>query len=393
MHPWFLVSFLKSAQGQEAIEKATTGSTNQIELNKTKLGQATIPIPPLGEQKRIVGKIESAQEKIKTIEKSVTKAEELIGKYREALLQKAFRGELAPQDPNDEPASKLLERISADHAKLTAGKKKKKDDLLPIKPEEIPFEIPNSWEWIRAEVACEEIESGSTPDAKQMTNVGEIQFLKVDNLSFDGSLLGDNKATFIPKSLHQGELKRATTRDGDVLINIVGPPLGKVTEIKDTRQEFSHNQAIVHFRPSPNVLLQSYFSLYLQSNKGKEWLVSRAKKTSGQANLNVSTCRSMPIPLPPFKEQVRIIKLMGKMLESAVVEANLITSIMPLIATLKNAVLTSAYSGRLVFQDPTEGSGHELLEKIRQSDQSELSPNKSQPIARAKVKKKTRTKK
>ncbi len=77
------------------------------------------------------------------------RAEELISKYREALLQKAFRGELVPQDPNDEPASKLLERIRADRAKQNDGKKRKKDDLPPIKPEEIPFEIPKSWEWVR----------------------------------------------------------------------------------------------------------------------------------------------------------------------------------------------------------------------------------------------------
>lgn len=362
IEPVYLCKLIEKQQVY--LEENATGSTFR-QVDKTTIQAMPVPVPPLGEQKRIVAKIESTQEKIKTIEQSVTKAEELIGKYREALLQKAFRGELVPQDPKDEPASKLLERIRADRAEQTDGKKKKKDDLPPIKPEEIPFEIPKSWEWVRAAHICEVITKGTTPSAHEMTaGDGQIPFLKVYNLTFSGLIDYDKNLTFVTKKTHTTDLARSRIFPDDVLMNIVGPPLGKVGIVKGEYEELNINQAIALFRPLPNVY-PPYLAVILLSSMTLEFGLRRAKRTSGQVNLTLEICGDIPIPLPPLAEQKRIIdsiesateRLHGIELVSTAAKARL--------NSLKSSILKSAFSGCLVSQNPTEGTGHELLEKIK----------------------------
>ena len=238
----------------------------------------SFPHPPLAEQKRIVAKIESTTAKIDAIEKAVTEAETLLEKYRESLLAKAFRGELVPQDPNDEPASKLLERIRAERAKQQTGKGKKANELPPISEDEIPFEIPKSWEWVRANELCLLITKGTTPQASDMNNVrGDVPFLKVYNLTFDGEIDYTKNLTFVSKKVHSEQLSRSRVQHGDVLMNIVGPPLGKIGIVRDTFEEHNINQAIALFRPSLT-LDQEYLSHLFFFRSSRETLNLKNQK-------------------------------------------------------------------------------------------------------------------
>jgi len=186
LHGKFLMYQILSSDFQNDLIKNATGTTVKG-IKASKLKEIAIKVPPRAEQERIVRKIETCFEKIDSTEQNLTKIETLLEKYRESLLTKAFRGELIPQDPNDEPARVLLEKIRAERAKNQKGKKKAQE-FAPVSDDEKPFDIPESWEWVRLESILE-IQSGNTPRGLPSVSDGhDIQFIKVGdmNCSRDG---------------------------------------------------------------------------------------------------------------------------------------------------------------------------------------------------------------
>ena len=131
-------------------------------------------------------------------------------------------------------------------------------------------------------------------------------FLKVYNLTFDGSLDFTVKPTFVDSATHQGMLARSRSIPGDVLMNIVGPPLGKVSIVPPTHPQWNINQAIVTFRTSAG-LVNRLLTHWLLAQPVLSRLERTAKATAGQSNLQVSTCRKLSIPVPPLAEQARIV--------------------------------------------------------------------------------------
>ena len=117
-------------------------------INNNIFNNLPFPLPPLKEQDRIVQKIEFCFEKAEFIEKKLGETENLIENYRKSLLAKAFRGELVPQDPDDEPASVLLDKIRKEREKNQKGKKRKQD-FAPISDDEKPFDILRNWVWVK----------------------------------------------------------------------------------------------------------------------------------------------------------------------------------------------------------------------------------------------------
>ena len=155
----YLLYFLASSY---FIDEATfKGTANQQRIIVGYLENKMFPLPPLAEQKRIVAKIEELLPKVEAYgnaQESLDKLnEELPEKLKKSILQEAIEGRLVPQDPNDEPASVLLDKIRKEKAKLVKEGKLKKKDLeeTPIEENEIPFKIPKSWEWCRVGTVAE----------------------------------------------------------------------------------------------------------------------------------------------------------------------------------------------------------------------------------------------
>lgn len=150
INPYFVASILKLYSNTNKLSPYITGSTIK-HLPGVGLSLVPIPLPPLAEQHRIVKAVEVLFEQIDIIERSEKELEEAAKKTWNKLLNLAIQGHLVPQDPNEEPASVLLERIRAEKARLVKeGKLKKKDiEEKPISSDEIPFDIPEGWEWCR----------------------------------------------------------------------------------------------------------------------------------------------------------------------------------------------------------------------------------------------------
>ena len=283
-----------------------------------------------------------------------------IKQLRQTILDRAIRGQLVSQDPTDEPASVLLERIRAEKEQLIKDKKLKREkrDNQPI--EEIPFEIPEGWVWCRlGEIAY--IASGSTPKSTSFVDKG-IPYLKVYNLR-NQVIDFDYKPQYIKESIHNGILKRSKTEIGDLIMNIVGPPLGKLAIIPTSLPESNFNQAAVLIRPYLHKNIINKYLFYFLSEMSEINSIS-TKGSAGQVNISLSQAKDMKIPLPPLKEQHRIVQKIEQLFALIdIIEVNK-KALEKLIQQAKSQVLSDAVAGKLTHQDPNDEPAEELLKRI-----------------------------
>jgi type I restriction enzyme, S subunit len=229
-----------------------------------------------------------------------------VAKLRELILRLAVRGKLVPQEPNDEPASRLVERVRHERARLVASNQIKDSIRLePIRNEDVLFAIPRSWEWVRAGDVCWSISSGTTPpqDVFQLTAEGGVPFLKVYNIR-NQIIDFEYYPQFVSKSYHSTKMRRSVLVPGDVIMNIVGPPLGKVGIIPSSYPEWNCNQAIVFFRLI-EPLLPAYLHTYLK--EGSYLRNIALVGSAGQDNISVTKSKNIVIAIPPLAEQRRIV--------------------------------------------------------------------------------------
>jgi len=279
---------------------------------------------------------------------------------RQKILDLAIRGELIPQDPTDEPASVLLERIRAEKEQLIKDKKLKRDkkDNEPI--DEVPFELPEGWEWCRlGEITY--IAAGSTPESSSFVDKG-IPYLKVYNLR-NQAIDFDYKPQYIKESIHNGILKRSKTEIGDLIMNIVGPPLGKLAIIPTSLPESNFNQAAVLIRPYLYKNIINKYLFYFLSEMSEINSIS-TKGSAGQINISLSQSKNMRVPLPPLAEQHRIVEKVEQLLTIVDTIEQLQEELRDLVKQTKNQVLNYAIAGKLTHQDPNDEPAEALLKRI-----------------------------
>ncbi len=312
-----------------------------------------IPNPPIDQQKQIVAEIEKQFSRLDEAVSNLKRIKANFKRYKTAVLKAAVEGrlveteaELARREGRSyETGAQLLQRILETRRSQWKGKGKYKEPAAPDTTD-LP-ELPEGWVWVAAEQVCDPIASGSTPKAGDMySEQSEVPFIKVYNLTFDGSLDFTVKPTYIKRETHEGLLNRSRVFPGDVLTNIVGPPLGKVSIAPGKYPEWNINQAIVTFRAT-HAIENRLLAFWLMSSPVLGRLERTAKATAGQFNLQVTTCRTLAMPLPPKSEQVRIISEIDRRLSilretESQVDANLQRA-----ARLRHSILSSAFSGEL----------------------------------------------
>jgi type I restriction enzyme M protein len=171
------------------------------------------------------------------------------------------------------------------------------------------FIPPRGWALQRAkELVISPITKGATPSSYLNTKYAIIPFLKVYNLTFTGDLDFSIDPTYIEPQVHQRELKRSQVRSGDILMNLVGPPLGKTALLPDGFPEANVNQAIAIYRIEDPVM-REFFLEYLRSDLAQTWFERRSKKTSGQQNLTLQLAQDLPVPVPPVEVISKVVKL------------------------------------------------------------------------------------
>ena len=308
---------------------------------------------------------------------------------RNSILQWAIQGKLVPQDPNEEPASVLLERIRAEKAKLVKEKKIKKDKNESIIyrgddnsyyekflatgevkciDEEIPFEIPKGWEWSRMG-SIGDWGAGATP-AKGNTSYygGNILWLRTGELN--NSIVNDTEIKITDKALKECSLRM--NKAGDVLIAMYGATIGKVAI---AGCELTTNQACCACTP---IGIFNYYLFYFLMESQVDFI----KKGEGGAQPNISREKLVAhlMPIPPIQEQHRIVErikdvlpLIAKYALSQIALDELNRSIND---KLKKSILQEAIQGKLVPQIVDEGTAQELLEQIKLEKQKLIKDGK-----------------
>jgi type I restriction enzyme S subunit len=194
---------------------------------------------------------------------------------------------------------------------------------------------------------------------------GEVRFLKVGNLTFSGALDFSKENAYIDSGTHNsGVYARSRVYPGDVLMNLVGPPLGKVSVIPTDLEHSNVNQAIAIFRPLEG-LNSSYLTMVLTTPSILDRIISRAKQTSGQRNLTLDLARGLPIPLAPLAEQLELARRLEQSLSSIENLETVLGSSDAELTQLDQSILTKAFRGELVPQDPNDEPASELLAHIR----------------------------
>ena len=226
--------------------------------------------------------------------------------------------------------------------------------------ENVPFELPNSLVWCRLEDIAY-VASGSTPDKTCFVENG-VPYIKMYNLR-NQKIDFAYHPQYITEEVHNGKLQRSRTEVGDLIMNIVGPPLGKLAIIPTTLPQANFNQAAVLIRPYKfKEVLVSYLKVYLEEMSEINSIATRG--SAGQVNISLTQSQNMRIPIPPLNEVRRIIEEVSKydiLIDS--LKQN-ITDIQNLIAYTKSKILDLAIHGKLVPQDPNDEPAIELLKRI-----------------------------
>ncbi|MFF0643332.1 restriction endonuclease subunit S [Streptomyces tendae] len=330
---------------------AATSSVTVKHLSSRSVQQIPLPLPPLSEQLRIVEALDDHLSRLDAATEAVAGAKRRIKPFVTSVLDRAALGiSLANHSGQAgvEGSRRLLSGFSS---------KRFDYDALP--------HLPEGWFWRRSSDVCEFISSGSTPKAHLMhPGSGEIPFLKVYNITQDGRVDFTNKPTYIDRETHNDQLKRSRVRPGDVLTNIVGPPLGKTAVVPEDHPEWNINQAIVAFRAGPEVQPE-WLALVLRSPFVLSMLQKTAKATAGQFNVALSTCRELPLPIPPMDAQIALVAQSAELLEVSDRFAAQVASTSLRAQNLRQAVLRRAFTGNLVSQDSDDEPAAGLLDRIR----------------------------
>ena len=303
--PYFIQLYSTSYCQNYLLDQSVGGTMNN--LNQKLLADFIMPIPPLAEQQRIVAKIEELLPKVEEYGKAQDALNklnvELPERLKKSILQEAIEGRLVPQDPNDEPASVLLAKIRKEKEQLVKEGKLKKKDLIetPISEDEIPFEIPESWEWVRHNELFE-ISGGSQPPKSHFSEIKKDGYVRLYQIRD----YGENP---IPVYIPASEASKMTIK-GDILLARYGGSLGKVFFAEEGAYNVAMAKVVYLF--DKDLVYQNFLYWYYKGNLYQDLV--KGNNRSAQGGFNKDDLSSLLFPLPPLAEQHRIVEKLEQLL-------------------------------------------------------------------------------
>ena len=311
--------------------RGVSGTTTINQLTQNNFNNFLIPIPPFGEQQRIderlqiiipfVNKYSESQEKLDVLNNS------LYNSFRKSILQEAIQGRLVPQDDSDEPSSVLLQRIRKEKLRLVKeGKLKKKDvvDSVIFKgddnkyyendgknvvciDDEIPFEIPSSWQWVRLEHICSYIQRGKSP---KYSPIKQYPVVAQKCNQWTGFTI--EKAQFIDPTTIESYTQERFLEDGDLMWNSTGlGTLGRMAIYWEKLNPYKVAVADSHvtvIRPLKSFVIPQYLYSYFSSYTVQSVIEDKADGSTKQKELATNTVKRYLVPFPPLAEQMRIVE-------------------------------------------------------------------------------------
>jgi type I restriction enzyme, S subunit len=316
----FLKNFLKSKKFTEALKEQVPGGI-KTEIKPKHILPLEVEIPTnIEEQKIIIKDFENRNKKVESIDFEQTLQLNLLTKLRQQILQDAVQGKLVPQDPHDEPASKLLERIKAEKEQLIKEKKLKKDKPLPvINPAEIPFEIPENWVWCRLGDLTNEIIGGYAFDSQRYSkNETNNQVIRLGNVKPNQLVLSTSPVYIDDKYAEEAWKSRIIV--DDILITMTGTRAKRdylfTLLINEEDLGFKNlylNQRVGCFRFASS-LSKEFLNQVMTDKRLLEPVFISATGAANQANIGVVALREIFIPVAPINEQYRIVAKINQLM-------------------------------------------------------------------------------
>ena len=322
--PNYIVNYLKSPYVDNLINSITYG-VKMPRVGTETMTSLLVPMPPLDEQRRIVKKIDGVASAISAYDVAYQKTETLNSAFPEALkksiLQEAVQGKLVPQDPSDEPAEALLERIRAEKQRLIKEGKIKKDKHESVIfrrdnshyekldaaerciDDELPFEIPDSWEWVRLGTVFQH-NTGKALNASNRDGE-KLTYITTSNLYWDRFVLDNLKIMPFTDS----EVDKCTVQQGDLLV-CEGGDIGRAA-IWGSNKPMRIQNHIHRLRAYVPVCTRFFYYLFYLY-KGAGWIGGKGIAIQG---LSSNAIHNLLFPLPPLHEQERIVSAIDTALD------------------------------------------------------------------------------
>ena len=328
-------------------------STTIPSLRRPDLEAVSIALAPTAEQGRIVAAIEEHLSRLAVANDAITAAQARIEASRRAVLATAFAGRLVPQDPNDEPASTLLERISADRQ---PSRRPPQPIADTIDPSDLTSDLPLGWTWSTLGQVCSRPQYGWT--TKSDRNAG-LLYLRTTDIS-----RGDVNWNKVPFCVDEpSRLEDFLLRDGDIVVCRAGTVGASLLLKNPPRSVFA--SYLIRLRVHRE-FVPAYVALFLQSPR---FWAAIAHATIGIAipNVNAKKLTAIRIPLAPFAEQERIVGVIEEHFSRLDAASGTISAIKAKIEASRRSVLAEAFAGRLVPQDANDEPASVLLERIAEA--------------------------
>mgnify|MGYP002754777230 CR=1 FL=1 len=318
--PEYLYYYFANPSVQSVIEDQADGTTKQKELATATIKAYLTPIPPLDEQRRILAKLSEVLPVVKNYgvvyDETTAMQEAFPESLKKSILQEAVQGKLVPQDPSDEPAEALLERIRAEKRRLIKEGKIKKDKHESVIfrrdnshyekldgmerciDDELPFEIPESWAWVRWGAIAESIQYGYNAPAKQE---GRIRMVRISDIH--ENTVAWSSVPFC--DIDDSDIPTYLLQANDILFARTGGTVGKSFLVSEVPCESIYAGYLIRTRYS-SFLCPQYLKYFMESPLYWQQLKSGTTATA-QPNCNGQTLAKMLLPLPPANEQLRIV--------------------------------------------------------------------------------------
>lgn len=326
----YIYYYVLSEYFQRELVSNSSATTIAI-INKSKMGELAVPIPPLKEQQRIVDKIESLFKKLDKAKELIEEAREKFEKRKASITSKIFRGKL-----NIRKGSVTL------------------DKELAI---EGYFEIPDNWIWVKLKNVCKKITDGTHKSPKSYED-GKYKYITAKNIKEWGIDLSN--ITYLMKEDHDIIYNRCDVKYGDILYIKDGATTGIAT-INNLDEEFSLLSSVAVLRVSNN-LINRYLYYLLNSYEIKKIILDSVKGVA-ITRLTLKKIKEIMIPLPPIDEQRKIVEILDRLLEE---EAKIeeLTKLENQIELIKKSILVKAFRGELGTNCEEDENALELLKEI-----------------------------
>ena len=328
--PEYLYYYFANPSVQSVIEDQADGTTKQKELATATIKAYLTPIPPLDEQRRILTKLSEVLPVVKSYgavyDETVAMQDAFPERLKKSILQEAVQGKLVPQDPSDEPAEALLERIRAEKQRLIKEGKIKKDKHESVIfrrdnshyekldgverciDDELPFEIPENWRWCRLGTIAAVLGGKRIPAGRKLTecNTGHV-YIRVSDMTDVG--VSTDRLLYVPEDIYPS-ISRYIINKADVFITVAGTigRVGKIPDELDGANLTENADRLVLAGVNQDWLIK-----VLQSGMIQEQ-IAEATTQVGQPKLAIARIERFLIPLPPLDEQHRIVQRIEELL-------------------------------------------------------------------------------